>query len=918
MAMFVKSMYLAVVLLMPLAFSMKLDGLDVPHHKMALAVDAAHPKMTLAVAGSDVKSVDGSDVKSLTEMETVFVRSDEVHRHSMDEISKTLTFPKAMDMIQHSTLANANSVLGKVTGLLSGSSQNLRAASGAAKDDGFGGIDGARKLLNSMIHESMTKYDAEISKCTDYYSKQCALMEVARGEISAANFVAANSRALILDAQAVINQMTKDIPATKQELKAHSLQCKTQLHKMNERLKVLMGDIAVMTMILKMSDCDAKGFVQTHQLGMMQCRDECTQKDYVTFDQSQLQSEMDLLKSSRSQEILSENFADMFADDDDDTDGEVMMLNDSENKPKKKKGSKKQPPAKKMGFNNPPVPKTKVPSNPCTDPNQGAPSAANKRAAKCTLKKSPQCYKLQGRFLQIQAGIQDDKDQLMEDIELYDNACKDTKKTLEASIESDGSLLGSSQTKLAAATEKESTAGEKGRQVATENEGYNADLLKQMKTCSTNYINFETELCALKKIRGDLFKKMVKGHKGFFQDCEVTKWVPEACTKKCAHGQQKLSRSVMSHPSGGAKCLPLAATGVSCNRSPCPVNCKLEPWGGWAKCSSKCGGGLQTRVRDVKQAMRYDGNPCAATSEAKQCNVASCEKNCVLHEWTKWTSCSKDCDGGSQKRQKMIKEPAEGAGKCAGTWAPERLEYKKCAMHRCKVPDANKVMKCDQSLDIVLVMDGTPKSGKAGWAAEQKLANSFVDAFTGKGSKAKPNFAVIHYTGPRTWSGVSKCTGKSTKKVDMEKDCRVKIASHFSEKTATTKATISGLQFAPGSKLLSLGLMVVQAEMALGRANRRSIVVVFIDGEPLSYRKTMLASHALRKKARLIYVVVAKFAPMAKIKLWSSRRWQENLVQVADATELAKAETGTHIIANICPKKFPKLKVKGPKKAPPM
>jgi len=147
MAMFVKSMYLAVVLLMPLAFSMKLDGLDVPHHKMALAVDAAHPKMTLAVAGSDVKSVDGSDVKSLTEMETVFVRSDEVHRHSMDEISKTLTFPKAMDMIQHSTLANANSVLDKVTGLLSGSSQNLRAVSSAVKDDGFGGIDGARKLL---------------------------------------------------------------------------------------------------------------------------------------------------------------------------------------------------------------------------------------------------------------------------------------------------------------------------------------------------------------------------------------------------------------------------------------------------------------------------------------------------------------------------------------------------------------------------------------------------------------------------------------------------------------------------------------------------------------------------------------------------------------------------------------------------
>ena len=63
----------------------------------------------------------------------------------------------------------------------------------------------------------------------------------------------------------------------------------------------------------------------------------------------------------------------------------------------------------------------------------------------------------------------------------------------------------------------------------------------------------------LRKIRGDLFKKMVKDHKGFFQDCEVTAWVPEACTKVCAGGEQKIGRSVMTHPSGGAKCLPLAA-----------------------------------------------------------------------------------------------------------------------------------------------------------------------------------------------------------------------------------------------------------------------------------------------------------------------------------------------------------------------
>jgi len=274
--------------------------------------------------------------------------------------------------------------------------------------------------------------------------------------------------------------------------------------------------------------------------------------------------------------------------------------------------------------------------------------------------------------------------------------------------------------------------------------------------------------------------------------------------------------------------------------------------------------------------MQYDGKPCGETSEAKQCNVAACEKNCVLAEWTRWTSCSKDCDGGSQKRQRFILEPAEGAGTCAGEWDVERLQYKKCAMHRCEVPVPTEVMKCNKSLDIVLVMDGTPKTGKAAWAQEVTAATQFIDGFSGTLVTAVPNFAVVHYTGPRTWSGVSKCTGKSTAKVDMEATCKIKMALHFEEDMKKVKSTINALEYAPGSKLLSLGLMAVQSEMALGRKTSRSIVIVFMDGEPLSYRKTMLASHTLRKKARLLYVVVAKFAPLADIKKWVSRRWQEN------------------------------------------
>merc|ERR1719236_313106 len=102
---------------------------------------------------------------------------------------------------------------------------------------------------------------------------------------------------------------------------------------------------------------------------------------------------------------------------------------------------------------------------------------------------------------------------------------------LETQIANDQTSLSNAQTKLAAATEKEATAGETARQTAAENQQLNKDLQKQMKSCSGNYINFETEICALKKIRGELYKMKGGGHSAFFQDCEVSKWDPEQCTR---------------------------------------------------------------------------------------------------------------------------------------------------------------------------------------------------------------------------------------------------------------------------------------------------------------------------------------------------------------------------------------------------
>merc|ERR1719287_164656 len=806
----------------------------------------------------------------------------------------SMSSQSAWKVLEKSNLTST--ALAEVKSEVFGKQSNLR-----KQPKGYAGLDGARKMLNDMIFESMSKYDAEIAKCTEYYATQCALMEACRGQIAASNFIAANSRSLILDAQARINRCEVDIPTRKLELKLHNEKCANELKKMKDRLAIILADIEVMTTILTMTDCDAKSFIQRQKMAVLRCLDPCTKKSFITFQEEGLKKQISKLRSSTSNRLVEDTFADLFDGVESLTSMEFLQLD-----------AQVEPVINKTDFNNPPVPRTKVPGNPCNDRHGGAPSAATKRAAKCTITKSPQCYKLQERFLLIQAGIKDDRDALLEDIASMEKHCEETKNTLEKQIADDQAMLEDAQTKLGQSTEKEATAGETARQTAAEHEQLDQDLRKQMKTCTQNYLNFESELCALKKIRGELMKMKGDGHSGFFQDCEVSKWDPEECTKKCfrkgrSGGEQKLTRTVLTHPDGGAKCLPLAAM-KKCNLQPCPVDCKVSTWSGWSKCSAECGGGLKQRLREVERAMKYGGKPCGETSESKACNAQGCEKDCELTEWTKWSWCSKDCDGGTRKRSKWVKTKAEGQGKCPDAWSEKRLQYKACNTKRCELEIGEKVVKCNATLDIMLLLDGSGSLGESGWKAEIKAAQLFVDAFSGTGAHSQ--MGVILYSGPRTWSGVYKCFGPNSQAVDMENTCKIKTVTHFTEDMAKVKELIGGLTWQQGSTLTSLALTRAKAELSLGRKSAKSMVVAITDGRPLSYRNTWLAARSVRKGARLIWVPVTRYAPLKFIKKLATRRWQENVVQVKTFEDLETPDPMNHVVANICPAKEPEVTVR--------
>lgn len=211
------------------------------------------------------------------------------------------------------------------------------------------------------------------------------------------------------------------------------------------------------------------------------------------------------------------------------------------------------------------------------------------------------------------------------------------------------------------------------------------------------------------------------------------------------------------------------------------------------------------------------------------------------------------------------------------------------------------MLTCNKTLDIVLLIDGSATMGKTGFANELEAAKSLVDAFSQPG--AKGNFAVILFSGPRTWSGVSKCTGKSAQKIDTEKVCKIKTVSHFTMDLKKLKQKITQLEFPKGGALTSLALLGAKAELGLGRKSAQSIVIVLSAGRPLSYRKTAMAATSVRKSARLVWVPVGANAPLKDIKKWATRRWQENVIQVDSMEKLKNPSVITHIVANICPKR---------------
>jgi hypothetical protein len=175
---------------------------------------------------------------------------------------------------------------------------------------------------------------------------------------------------------------------------------------------------------------------------------------------------------------------------------------------------------------------------------------------------------------------------------------------------------------------------------------------EMIKCCERiKWIMFQ-DMCALIVVRNEVLagSTLCPGHQ--IADCDVDQWVGKQCTVECddtcpdipdasqvyeCGGWQEIYRRVVVTPSAGVtdasvtcglQCPDLSRT-KKCNQRKCPVNCEMSEWSGWSKCTADCEGGVRSHTRSlmVKPKMEV----CLAILMKKQKLATQCLVTVIAH-----------------------------------------------------------------------------------------------------------------------------------------------------------------------------------------------------------------------------------------------------------------------------------------------
>jgi len=750
-------------------------------------------------------------------------------------------------------------------------------------------LDKARVVLNGLVEASWKEMDDKIIECKEFEEQNRGTYAQVTTDISRLVEQISDLQRLDTESMAGITQTEQEISDVEATLEEEQKIYRQIYAVNNAEMTIRQADLDVFTFILTFTKCaDATSLLQTRSGKVIGSR-ICTThsgKSALNFDDQKLQHKYEKLLTAKSRKMISEVL------------GAVQQEHDK--------------PVTFLQMDQPMNTTTAVPPPVDETPVKGADGADCMSSGdpsdcmKSCPPTPPDCGLLHDKLSLLWGEYKDKVDELQMEMNKNEFEWEELKMNLNAQIK----ILGSSKARFSMQLSEARSNMAADRSEKKEKEGQKEDLDKDyyafMKACKKRitWIMYQ-DMCAIIVVRNAVLESSTVCPSASIDDCDVDAWIPSECSVSCddacpdprdpysCGGWQQIQRKVVVPPDSCGLVCPDLSRFKKCNQVKCPVNCDMSEWSGWSKCTADCEGGVQGHTRSILTKPKNGGEMCNTVEETRPCNTMSCDRDCTIAPWTPWTPCSMACDSGAQERHRHVLIPTRGFGKCPRPDSEFRYEKQECNVHKCVGDEV-----CVAKQDLILAIDGSGSLQQTGFDTVRSFALTLIQKYQTEyfGSTAM-KVGILQFG-----NGVIMADGRTVSPAIN--------VQPLTNDLALVKAGIENLPFKKGFTNMAQAFALAEVMYTgAGRKGAQSAILVITDGKPsFSFQTTELVEQLDDKNVQRYFMVVNEAGgdDLKKMQNWASQPWETNLIHVPgiDALQADASVWSQKATVMFCPMSF--------------